>query len=94
MAATEMEFPWRWIGSTISTNLDVIWEMSVYYSWSKEFLEAGKKRLAGDTTRQATSNEVKALRAEARDLKEALAEQMLENRLLKKSMIGDGGDEA
>ena len=66
---------------------------SLYYSWSKEFLEAGKKRLAGDTTRQATSNEVKTLRAEAHDLKEALAEQMLENRLLKKSMIGDGGDE-
>ena len=65
---------------------------SQYYSWSKEFLEAGKKRLAGDTARQATSNEVKALRAEARDLKETLAEQMLENRLLKKSMIGDGGD--
>ncbi|MFP6705772.1 MAG: IS3 family transposase [Alphaproteobacteria bacterium] len=57
---------------------------SLYYSWSKEFLEAGKKRLAGDTARQATSNEVKALRGEARDLKEALAEQMLENRLLKK----------
>ena len=66
---------------------------SLYYSWSKEFLEAGKKRLAGDTARQATSHEVKTLRAEARDLKEALAEQMLENRLLKKSMIGDGGDE-
>ena len=66
---------------------------SLYYSWSKEFLEAGKKRLAGDTARQATSNEVKSLRGEARDLKEALAEQMLENRLLKKSMIGDGGDE-
>jgi transposase len=67
---------------------------SLYYSWSKEFLEAGKKRLAGDTARQATSDEVKALRAEARDLKEALAEQMLENRLLKKSMIADGGDDA
>jgi transposase len=66
---------------------------SLYYSWSKEFLEAGKKRLAGDTARQATSNEVKTLRAETRNLKEALAEQMLENRLLKKSMIGDGGDE-
>jgi transposase len=66
---------------------------SLYYSWSKEFLEAGKKRLAGDTARQATSSEVKALRAEARDLKEALAEQMLENRLLKKSMTGDGGDQ-
>jgi transposase len=66
---------------------------SLYYSWSKEFLEAGKKRLAGDTARQATSNEVKTLRAETRNLKEALAEQMLENRLLKKSMIEDGGDE-
>ena len=66
---------------------------SLYYSWSKEFLEAGKKRLAGDTARQATSNEVKSLRAEARDLKEALAEQMLENRLLKKSMTGHGGDQ-
>jgi len=66
---------------------------SLYYSWSKEFLEAGKKRLAGDTARQATSSEVKALRAETHDLKEALAEQMLENRLLKKSMIGDGGEQ-
>ena len=65
----------------------------LYYSWSKEFLEAGKKRLAGDTARAATSDEVKTLRAEAHDLKEALAEQKLENRLLKKSMIGDGGDD-
>ena len=64
---------------------------SLYYSWSKEFLEAGKKRLAGDTARQASSGEVKELRREMRDLKEALAEQMLENRLLKKSMTGDGG---
>jgi transposase len=48
-------------------------------------LEAGKKRLAGDTARQATSNEVKTLRTEARSLKEALAEQMLEHRLLKKA---------
>ncbi len=66
---------------------------SLYYSWSKEFLEAGRKRLAGDTARAATSDEVKVLRAEAHSLKEALAEQMLENRLLKKSMIGDGGDD-
>ena len=63
---------------------------SLYYSWSKEFLEAGKKRLAGDTARAATSDEVKTLRTEARRLKEALAEQMLENRLLKKSAVGDG----
>ena len=65
---------------------------SLYYSWSKEFLEAGKKRLAGDTAREATAPEVKELRAEATALKEALAEVTLENRLLKKSMLGDGGD--
>jgi transposase len=63
---------------------------SLYYSWSKEFLEAGKKRLAGDTARAATSDEVKTLRTEARRLKEALAEQMLENRLLKKALSGMG----
>jgi transposase len=67
---------------------------SLYYSWSKEFLEAGKKRLAGDTARSATTDEVKDLRREARDLKEVVAEQTLELRLLKKSMIGDGGDVA
>jgi transposase len=66
---------------------------SLYYSWSKEFLEAGKKRLAGDTARQATSPEVKDLRAEAAALKEAVADLTLENRLLKKSMLGDGGDD-
>ena len=66
---------------------------SLYYSWSKEFLEAGKKRLAGDTAREASTSEVKILRREARDLKEVVAELTLENRLLKKSMIGDGGDE-
>ena len=65
---------------------------SLYYAWSKEFLEAGKKRLAGDTAREATSDEVKTLRAEARQLKEALAEVTLENRLLKKSVIADGED--
>jgi transposase len=65
---------------------------NLYYRWSKEFLEAGKKRLAGDTAREATSDEVKTLRTEARQLKEALAEAMLENRLLKKSVIADGED--
>ena len=65
----------------------------LYYSWSKEFLEAGKKRLAGDTQRQATSNEVKDLRREAQSLKELVAELSLENRLLKKSMIGAGDDD-
>ena len=64
----------------------------LYYSWSKEFLEAGKKRLAGDTTREANTGEVKNLRREARDLKEVVAEQALELRLLKKSMIADGED--
>ena len=66
---------------------------SLYYNWSKEFLEAGKKRLAGDTARAATSDEVKQLRRETRDLKEVVAEQALELRLLKKSMIADGGDD-
>lgn len=63
----------------------------VYYKWSKDFMEAGKKRLAGDIARAATTDEVKELRREARDLKEVVAEQTLELRLLKKSMIGDGG---
>jgi len=64
----------------------------LYYSWSKEFLEAGKHWLAGDTARAATSSEVTDLRREARTLKEVVAEQALELRLLKKSMIADGGD--
>ena len=67
---------------------------SMYYGWSKDFLEAGKKRLAGDTAREATSDEVKAIQAQARQLKELVAELMIENRLLKKSMSGDGEDEA
>ena len=66
---------------------------SMYYGWSKEFLEAGKRRLAGDTARAATSDEVKDLRREAGALKEVVAEQALELRLLKKSMIGDGRDQ-
>ena len=64
----------------------------LYYSWSKEFLEAGKRRLAGDTARAATSSEVTELRRQARSLKEVVAEQALELRLLKKSMIADGED--
>lgn len=63
---------------------------SLYYKWSKEFLEAGKRRLSGDTERQATSPEVKELRSEALALKECVAELTLENRLLKKSMTGVG----
>ena len=66
----------------------------LYYSWSKEFLEAGKRRLAGDTARAATSDDVKDLKRQAKELKEVVAEQALELRLLKKSMIADGGDEA
>ena len=67
---------------------------SMYYGWSKEFLEAGKRRLAGDTARAATSGEVKHLRSEATALKEVVADLTLENRLLKKSMNEDGEDEA
>lgn len=66
---------------------------SVYYKWSKDFLEAGKRRLAGDTARAANTDEVKVLRQESRDLKEVVAEQTLELRLLKKSMLMDGGDD-
>lgn len=66
---------------------------NLYYTWAKEFMEAGKRRLAGDTARAATSDEVKELRREAVTLKEVVAEQALEIRLLKKSMIADGEDD-
>ena len=65
---------------------------SLYYTWSKEFIEAGKRRLAGDAARAATTDEVKDQRREASALKEVVADLMLENRLLKKSMIADGDD--
>jgi transposase len=64
----------------------------LYYSWSKEFLEAGKKRLAGDTARAATRDEVLSMRSQTQALKEAVADLTFENRLLKKSMIGDGDE--
>ncbi len=67
---------------------------SLYYVWSKEFMEAGKKRLTGDTERQASSGEVKDLRREMSALKELVADLTIENRLLKKSTFGDGGDRA
>jgi transposase len=67
---------------------------NLYYRWSKEFLEAGKKRLAGDTARAATSDEVKELRHQAAMLKEVVADLTLENRLLKKSVTADGEDGA
>jgi len=66
---------------------------NVYYRWSKEFLEAGKKRLSGDTAREATSDEVKQLRSGASALKETLADLLMENRLLKKSVVGAGEDD-
>ena len=61
---------------------------NLYYRWSKDFLEAGKKRLAGDTTREATSSEVGDLRSENDQLKQLVAELSLNNRLLKKSQTG------
>ena len=64
----------------------------LYYKWSKDFMAAGKKRLAGDIVRQANTGEVTTLRREARELKEVVAEQTLELRLLKKSMIADGDE--
>ena len=63
---------------------------NVYYRWSKDFMEAGKKRLSGDVIREETSDEVKVLRSETAALKETLGEMVLENRLLKKSVLGDG----
>jgi len=66
---------------------------NVYYRWSKEFMEAGKKRLSGDAVREATSDEVKELRAETAALKETLGEAVMDNRLLKKSVLGDGEDD-
>ena len=66
---------------------------NLYYRWSKEFLEAGKKRLVGDTTREATSTEVTALRHENARLKHVVAEVVLENRLLKKSVTAADSDD-
>jgi len=61
---------------------------NLYYRWSKDFLEAGKKRLQGDTVREATSSEVDDLRKENDQLKQLVAELSLNNRWLKKSMTG------
>ena len=66
---------------------------NLYYRWSKEFLEAGKKRLLGDTKREATAPEVKGLRDENDRLKLALAEMVLENRLLKRGVLGSDTDD-
>ena len=61
---------------------------ALYYKWSKDFLEAGKKRLMGDTMREANTDEVKGLRVENSDLKETVAELLLQNRVLKKNTTG------
>ena len=61
---------------------------SLYYKWSKEFLEAGKARLIGDTKRQASSREVEELRQQNDQLKQLVAELALKNRVLKKSLLG------
>jgi transposase len=66
---------------------------NLYYRWSKDFLEAGKKQLSGDTVREATSTEVKDLRAENSELKEVVAEMTLKNRVLKKSLRGHGEED-
>ncbi len=66
---------------------------NLYYRWSKDFLEAGKKQLAGDTVREATSDEVKGLRSENQELKEVVAEITLRNRILKKSLTGHGEED-
>ena len=63
---------------------------NLYYRWSKDFLEAGKKRLSGDTVREATTDEVKGLRSENRELEEVVAEMTLANRVLKKGLTGHG----
>ena len=61
---------------------------SLYYKWSKSFLEAGKQRLKGDTMREANSDEVSELRKENEQLKQLVAELSLKNRVLKKSLSG------
>jgi transposase len=61
---------------------------NMYYKWSKEFLEAGKQRLAGDTKREADRQEVKEMRSENEQLKAVVAELTLKNRILKKSLLG------
>ena len=63
---------------------------NLYYRWSKDFLEAGKKRLAGDTVREANTDEVSGLKQENKDLKQAVAELYLRNDWLKKSLTGQG----
>jgi len=65
---------------------------NVYYKWSRDFLEAGRQRLTGDTVREANSSEVGEIRKENSQLKELVAELSLKNRVLKKSLSGLGSD--
>ena len=65
---------------------------SLYYKWSKEFLEAGKQRLAGNTKRQADSEQVNGIKQENEQLKQLVAELALKNKLLKKSLLGLEGE--
>ena len=67
---------------------------NLYYRWGKDFLEAGKKRLMGDTAREASSSEVSGLRKENEELKQFFAEVALKNRVLKKSLTGRDTGEA
>ena len=66
---------------------------NLYYRWSKDFMESGKKRLDGDTMREANTSEVQSLRKENAQLKEGVAELLLKNRVLKKSMNGEDSSE-
>ena len=61
---------------------------NLYYKWSKDFLEAGKRRLSGDTKRESTTSEVHSLKDENMDLKQLVAELSLEVRMLKKNLTG------
>ena len=66
---------------------------NLYYRWSKDFMESGKKRLDGDTMREANTSEVLSLKQENAQLKEAVAELLLQNRVFKKSMSGENSSE-
>jgi len=66
---------------------------NLYYRWSKDFMESGKKRLDGDTMREANTSEVQSLKKENAQLKEAVAELLLQNRIYKKSMSGEDSSE-
>ena len=66
---------------------------NLYYRWSKDFMESGRKRLDGNTMREANTSEVQSLKKENAQLKEAVAELLLQNRIFKKSMSGEDSSE-